>query len=433
MKKSCIYNKRYKSKQSKEIENIPVIIRQVPGDGNCLFHSLTVGLNFVEKRKHLYMKNQLLSSNWGGSDNDGASDCHDHSLFQRSSLLRQIAVDMLTPTTSTDSSNEDSDGHFGDQGITSKKRQKEAKRNRRRVQNKRKKTLFLQGNEYLHTSDLLHLAASQYDLTGDEYCELMRNDGVWGGGPEIVALCNYLKRPIHVYELVTAYPPAKSMGQQSQLRRGLLSLSKGRIFKGDDSMNGHSKSNARAQGHDDKNDGNHSEFDPNRRKYISRLCEGGKSEFRLRRMACFGSPKFDYKEPIHILSADSRFPDLKPGQEASNGNHFLAIFPMKKGGFRGRSSSHLSSTKRTGFKVRSGATHATLRQEKRRKSNTNKIPRERNNGRGGKKHINTKFKHSRERIKKKHMDERQANLASLFEMLVLPHWFEKALRMFRFR
>ena len=43
--------------------------------------------------------------------------------------------------------------------------------------------------------------------------------------------------------------------------------------------------------------------------------------------ACFGSPKFDRKEPLHILSADSRFPDLKPGEQLSSGNHFMAIFP----------------------------------------------------------------------------------------------------------
>ena len=29
----------------------------------------------------------------------------------------------------------------------------------------------------------------------------MLKKSTWGGGPEIVALCNYMKRPIHVYEL----------------------------------------------------------------------------------------------------------------------------------------------------------------------------------------------------------------------------------------
>jgi len=46
-------------------------------------------------------------------------------------------------------------------------------------------------------------------------------------------------------------------------------------------------------------------------------------------MACFGSPKFDLKEPLHILSADSRFPDITPGKQLASGNHFLAIFPRE--------------------------------------------------------------------------------------------------------
>ena len=88
----------------------------------------------------------------------------------------------------------------------------------------------------------------------------MRQESFWGGGPEVVALCNLLKRPIHIYEL---YPYRKT---------------------------------------------NH-------------------EEFRLRRMACFGSPKFDQKEALHILSADSRFPDVAPGKQLAAGNHFLAVFP----------------------------------------------------------------------------------------------------------
>lgn len=49
--------------------------------------------------------------------------------------------------------------------------------------------------------------------------------------------------------------------------------------------------------------------------------------FVLRRMACFGSPRFDRRTPLHILSADSRFPDLLPGEQLPAGNHFLAVFP----------------------------------------------------------------------------------------------------------
>ena len=52
----------------------------------------------------------------------------------------------------------------------------------------------------------------------------------------------------------------------------------------------------------------------------------------LRRMACFGSPKYDRHEALHILSADSRFPDLSPGKQVESGNHFLAMFPEEKKG-----------------------------------------------------------------------------------------------------
>ena len=47
-------------------------------------------------------------------------------------------------------------------------------------------------------------AAEQYSMTPQEYCSQMRNKGVWGGGPEILALVNRLRRPIHVFEPVPA-------------------------------------------------------------------------------------------------------------------------------------------------------------------------------------------------------------------------------------
>lgn len=64
--------------------------------------------------------------------------------------------------------------------------------------NKGRRKLFLQGDEYLEARELLAAAAAQFELEGEEYCELMRKESYWGGGPEIVALCNYLQRPIHM-------------------------------------------------------------------------------------------------------------------------------------------------------------------------------------------------------------------------------------------
>jgi hypothetical protein len=67
------------------------------------------------------------------------------------------------------------------------------------LQNKKgRRKLFLQGDEYLEARELLAAAAAQFDLEGDEYCALMRKESYWGGGPEIVALCNHLQRPIHM-------------------------------------------------------------------------------------------------------------------------------------------------------------------------------------------------------------------------------------------
>lgn len=182
------------------LAEIAVRIRQVPGDGNCLFHSLSVCLAKVENGTHFCFDNL-------------------RQLQKTSTSLREKAVDFLTTNP--------------------------------------KRMLFLQGKEYLRAKDLVEAAASQYAVSGQEYCHTMRQNSYWGGGPEIVALCNLLQRPIHVYELTSR-----------------------------------------------------------------------DRQFWLRRMACFGSPKYDRREALHILSADSRFPDIHPGKHLEIGNHFLAIFPQ---------------------------------------------------------------------------------------------------------
>jgi hypothetical protein len=178
----------------------PVQIRQVPGDGNCLFHSISLALYHAVNGSH-----------WRQNPNDD--------LYAQSRHLRHQAVACL-------------------------------RHNQRR--------LYIQGRETVRARDLVEAAAHQYKMSASDYCQTMQQDCVWGGGPEIVALCNVLQRPIHVYELAT--------------------------------------------------------------------CQN--NQFLLRRMACFGSPKFDQRKALHLLSADSRFPDLEPGQQMSSGNHFLAVFPM---------------------------------------------------------------------------------------------------------
>ncbi|KAI2496090.1 cysteine protease [Fragilaria crotonensis] len=191
-------------------------IRQVPGDGNCLFNAIAVSLCKVEQGQHCPF-----------DDNDFQQ------LRQYAQALREKAVDFL---------------------------EKRAKTIHR--------PLYLQGDTCIETQELLEHFSSQYGMSAQEYCDAMRQDGVWAGGPEIVALCNVMKRPIHLYEL-----------------------------------------------HVDDNDYQESSDRPRT------------AQFCLRRMCCFGSPRFDSKEAIHVLSADSRFPDINPGRHLREGNHFLSVFP----------------------------------------------------------------------------------------------------------
>lgn len=226
------------SRRYKTLHHTPVTIRQVPGDGNCLFHSIATCLALATNGTHVCMRD---TSN----------------LYAVSRMLRSAAVDCL-------------------------------------AQNPHRR-LFLQGGEYLRAGELVSAAAAQYDLTGEEYCVQMRRDAYWGGGPEIVALCNVLRRPIHVYELCSAaevHPD--EVGEQ----------------EGGGGSDGKAQQQLRGSANS-----------------IITTSE----TFRLRRMACFGSPRYDRREPLHILSADSRFPDIQPGKHQSTGNHFLAMFPDPHG------------------------------------------------------------------------------------------------------
>ena len=215
-----------KSKHSQRLSSWKVQVRQVPGDGNCLFHSIAATLSVVEPPyQHLQF-----------GSNYAKRKCHQ---------LRQRAIQYL----------------------------QDKMKNKRTV-------LFLQGCDSLHACDLVQHASSQYNLSQEEYCTIMKQNGVWGGGPEIVALSNALRRPIHVYELSTTTATSPNNNNQQNNNNALLFL--------------------------------------NRKKQ--------QKVFIFRRLACFGSPKFDSKEPLHILSADSRFPNISPGKQLKSGNHFLALF-----------------------------------------------------------------------------------------------------------
>lgn len=217
----------------------PAKIRQVPGDGSCLFHSISLCYAHAIDGTHLDIK------------------CCDNRkwLHRHSSKLRQLAVDVLE---------------------------------------EKKKVLFLQGNEYVYAKDLVNTAAEQYGITGKKYCDTMRKESYWGGGPEIVALCNVLQRPIHVYELHVL----NQKNTKWRRIRNKVSTTGGGI-----------------------------DCQSNTPPTSTSSSSSSSSLFVLRRMASFGSPDFDNEPALHILSADSRFPELEPGEQLKTGNHFMAVFP----------------------------------------------------------------------------------------------------------
>ncbi|CAN0017008.1 unnamed protein product [Ascophyllum nodosum] len=205
--------------------SMDMAVRQVPGDGNCLFHAISVCLDHACNGTHPSLDlNELMPKS---------------ASLRKARTGPQVAVDYLVDNL--------------------------------------KGSLYLEKEESVPVYELLSVVAAQYNMTAEHYCEasdamdwaalgnrgspgaVMRQSSVWGGGPEIVALSNALCRPIHVYELAS-----NGVG------------------------------------------------------------------FCFRRMACFGSPNFDDRQAIHILSADSRFPNLKPGKQLTNGNHFLALFPCQE-------------------------------------------------------------------------------------------------------
>mgnify|MGYP000215118522 CR=1 FL=1 len=159
-------------------------IRQVPGDGGCLFHAISAWLSFLESGSHLDF---------------------DWRMRKLSQHLRHIAIKVLSkPNT----------------------------------------TLVLENGEVMESTALLGMISDVYGLQPSEYCEKVLDPRTWGGGPEIVALSNHFRCPIHVYQLCSD--------------RNLVN-----VF--------------------------------------------WKTGFQLELCAKFGSPTFDSKAPICLLCADGRY------------------------------------------------------------------------------------------------------------------------------
>lgn len=118
-------------------------VRQVPGDGGCLFHSLASCLVYSSYKEHMQFGEYLRNV---------------------SHALRELAVQELQSD----------------------------------------KPFFIEENdEAVPSSTILNFVSAHYNQTAQEYCKAMLQPGTWGGGPEIVALSNHLRCPIHVYSLTS--------------------------------------------------------------------------------------------------------------------------------------------------------------------------------------------------------------------------------------
>lgn len=115
-------------------------VRQVPGDGSCLFHAISVWVSYFQTNSHTKF---------------------DWKLRELSGKLRNLSIEIL----------------------------------------KSNETLLMENGESIAAEDLLAMVSEHYNMTGEEYCQQMYDSKTWGGGPEIVALSNHFKCPIHVYQL----------------------------------------------------------------------------------------------------------------------------------------------------------------------------------------------------------------------------------------
>lgn len=155
-KQATFLRDKYKVKD----EDVEFSVRQVPGDGGCLFHAISACLSFVQTRKHA---------------------AFDWRMRKLSQLLRYLAVDTLQSSNTT---------------------------------------LVIENGETTAATSLLKTIADVYSIYPGEYCAQILDPRTWGGGPEIVALSNHFKCPIHVYQLCTdknVFAPFKKVKFQLQM------------------------------------------------------------------------------------------------------------------------------------------------------------------------------------------------------------------------
>ena len=100
-------------------------VRQVPGDGGCLFHSLSVCFTYLKCGKHILF---------------------DGHMRKLSNQLRNLSSDVLQQNV----------------------------------------TLLIEDGVGMDSATLLQEISMQYKISPSEYAQQIRNPSTWGGGPEII-------------------------------------------------------------------------------------------------------------------------------------------------------------------------------------------------------------------------------------------------------
>lgn len=159
--KSHAFNEQFAKNTSLEGASMltEVKIRQVPGNGSCLFHAIAASILFdrsiSRENEEKHGKHPTMSK-----------------VIEYSSSLRTQAVDELESRIKLEDAQ---DSHY----------------------------FIMQNDETISASELVYKAALQYGMSSREYLSQMRQENTWGGGPEIVALANSLGMQIILLEPIS--------------------------------------------------------------------------------------------------------------------------------------------------------------------------------------------------------------------------------------